>query len=254
MRDSRVNEGDVIVVWFSCGAASAVALAKTLEVYGGDCQVVAVNSFLVQEHPDNRRFLRDVESWLGVRVEVISGRDYPSGDCEEVWAGEGYISGRFYAPCTEFLKKRPRMEWESVNRSDWMVLGFNAAEKSRRDRFLETERTNLLTPLIDSGLTKEDCWSILASEGVEVPAMYRMGFANANCIGCVRATSPTYWNQVRRLFPLEFEARARVSRSMGVRLVRYKGKRIFLDELPATAKGYRMKGMPGDCGLFCEER
>ena len=37
----------------------------------------------------------------------------------------------------------------------------------------------------------------------------------------------------------------------GLRLVRYKGKRIFLDELPPDAKGRPMKTMQTECGIFC---
>jgi len=80
--------------------------------------------------------------------------------------------------------------------------------------------------------------------------MYRLGYANANCIGCVKATSPTYWNHVRKVHPLVFEERAIQSRRLGVRLVRHKGKRIFLDELPIDAKGQKMKSY--ECGIFCD--
>jgi len=36
-----------------------------------------------------------------------------------------------------------------------------------------------------------------------------------------------------------------------VRLVRFKGKRIFLDELPPDAKGRSMKNLNFECGIFC---
>jgi len=42
---------------------------------------------------------------------------------------------------------------------------------------------------------------------------------------------------------------------LGVRLVIYKKKRIFLDELPEFAVGRPMKSMKTpECGLFCEEK
>ena len=50
-----------IVVWFSCGAASAVAAKKTIEKYGSTHNVVVVNTPIYNEHPDNQRFLKDVE-------------------------------------------------------------------------------------------------------------------------------------------------------------------------------------------------
>jgi len=59
-----VRAGDKIAVWFSCGAASAVAAKKTLEKYGDICTVRVVNNPVAEEHPDNQRFLKDVERLL----------------------------------------------------------------------------------------------------------------------------------------------------------------------------------------------
>tara|TARA_R110000782_G_scaffold266777_1_gene361576 strand:+ start:209 stop:406 length:198 start_codon:yes stop_codon:yes gene_type:complete len=60
-----VELGDTIAVWFSCGAASAVAAKKTIELYGGIADIRIMNNPIKEEHPDNQRFLRDVEEWLG---------------------------------------------------------------------------------------------------------------------------------------------------------------------------------------------
>ena len=87
-----------------------------------------------------------------------------------------------------------------------------------------------------------------------LPAIYLMGYPNANCIGCVKATSPTYWNHVRQHHPDVFQHRAEQSRKLGAKLVRYKGQRIFLDELPPDAKGRPLKSMDFECGIFCEEQ
>ena len=61
----KPKAGDVIAVWFSCGAASAVAAKKTLERYSTYCTVRVINNPVKEEHEDNQRFLRDVEKWLG---------------------------------------------------------------------------------------------------------------------------------------------------------------------------------------------
>lgn len=90
--------------------------------------------------------------------------------------------------------------------------------------------------------------------GVVPPRIYLMGYPNANCPGCVKATSPTYWNHVRKMHPDVFARRAEQSRRIGAKLVRVKGKRIFLDELDQEAKGRSMKSMNIDCGIFCEEK
>lgn len=246
--------GDVVVVWFSCGAASAVAAHETLRRFGDSCDVRIVNNPVAEEDPDNRRFLSDVASWLGVEIESCVNPDFPEARCEDVWSKRRFMSGPTGAPCTTVLKKQARQHYEAQNRVDWHVLGFTADEKNRHDKFVLTERDNVLPVLIEANMTKEDCARFLASEGLELPRVYGEGYPNANCIGCVKATSPTYWNLVRRTRPEVFQRRAEQSREIGARLVRYLGERIFLDELPADAAGRPLKTMQIECGIFCEER
>ena len=87
-----------------------------------------------------------------------------------------------------------------------------------------------------------------------MPKIYSFGFPNANCIGCVKATSPTYWNLVRKTFPKVFDDRAKQSKQIGARLVRHKGERIFLSDLPLDAKGRDLKNYDFECGIFCEKK
>jgi hypothetical protein len=242
-----------IAVWFSCGAASAVAAKKTIELYGSNCKIRVLNNPVMEEHPDNRRFLKDVESWLGTPIESVTSKKYPSASAVEVWEKRQFMSGPAGAPCTLELKKFARQDWEKEHHVDWHVLGFTFEEKRRHDRFVLTERSNLLPILIDAKITKADCYSILQNEGLKLPEIYSLGYPNANCIGCVKATSATYWSHVKNIHPDIFEERSKQSRKIGAKLVRYKGKRMFLDELPDGAKGRPMKNMDIECGIFCEE-
>ncbi len=248
-------EGDTIAVWFSAGAASAVAAKRTVERYGNLCQVRLVNNPIAEEDADNLRFLRDVERWIGIEVEFATNSKFPAASAREVWAHEKYMSGVAGAPCTRSLKKHARQQWENANPVEWHVLGFTVDERRRHERFILTERPNVLPVLIDAGLTKEGCFTVLRDAGIELPRVYALGYPNANCIGCVKAGSPTYWNHVRVQHPAVFADRAQQSREIGARLVKHQGKRLFLDELPADAKGRPMKSMKAvECGLFCEEK
>lgn len=249
----NVRNGDMIAVWFSCGAASAVAAKKTIEKYGDICEVRICNNPIVEEDEDNRRFLHDVEKWLGIKIEEVRSKKYPRQSCVEVWDDVSFMSHRHGAPCTGALKKRARQEWENDNKPDWTVLGFTVEEKQRHDSFVLSERDTLLPILIEQNITKQNCYEILGAAGIEIPQIYYLGYPNANCIGCVKATSPTYWNHVRKVHPDVFWARAEQSRRIGARLVRVKGERIFLDELDPNAEGRPMKNMDFECGLFCEE-
>lgn len=251
--DGKPKPGNTIAVWFSCGAASAVAAKLTIQKYSG-CTVRVLNNPVREEHPDNRRFLEDIQNWLGVGIEQVANPDWTSASVVDVWEKKKYMAGNHGAPCTVELKKKARQHWEAANDFDWLVLGFTAEEKSRHDNFLLTERDNLLPILIEAGLTKKDCFGILQDAGLRLPEMYHLGYPNANCIGCVKATSPTYWNLVRTTHPEVFEARARQSRAIGARLARENGMRVFLDELSPDAVGAPLKSMGVQCGSFCEEQ
>lgn len=241
----------MIAVWFSNGAASACALKLTIEKYGID-NIRAVNNPVKEEHPDNLRFQIDVANWCGIKIHHAIHKDFPECSAVEVWEKKKAMSFIKGAPCTFILKKQARQQWEAINKPDYHVLGFTYDEKRRHERFVLTERENVLPVLIDAKMTKNDCYDMIRGCGLKLPAMYDLGFPNANCIGCVKATSATYWNLVRSTYPNVFTDRSIQSRALNVKLARHGGMRIFLDELPQNAKGAKLRSMP-ECGLFCEE-
>lgn len=293
MTARQPKEGDTIVVWFSCGAASAVAAKRTIEKYHNFCKIRIVNNPVLDEHSDNIRFLKDVEEWLGVDVEFATNKDFPTCAVSEVFEKKKYISGAEGAACTRILKKEARQQWEKRNHHDWLVLGFTADELHRHKNFSLSERDNILPVLIDAGIIKQECFNIIHNAGIKLPEIYTIksefadGYPNANCIGCVKSSSPTYWNHVRATFPEVFKRRAIESREIGCRLVNlhpkhldfcfqkdgdwYDGRngecvthvdskgtrrnfvRLFLDELPPHVKSRKLTllDMP-ECGIFCE--
>jgi 3'-phosphoadenosine 5'-phosphosulfate sulfotransferase (PAPS reductase)/FAD synthetase len=251
-KTDTMDRKKTIAVWFSCGAASAVAAKKTIERFGETHNILIVNNPVKEEHEDNRRFLKDVEKWLGYPIIVASNKDFPDNSTVSVWDKRKYMSGVRGAPCTVLLKKEARHQFELTHKIDYHVLGFTVNEKNRSDRFIKYERENTIPVLIDAGLSKEDCFLILEEAGIDLPYIYKLGYPNANCIGCVKSSSPTYWNLVRKTFPEIFKQRAEQSRRIGCKLVKYKGKRIFLDELPEDAKGGKIKSH--ECGIFCETK
>ncbi len=241
----------MIAVWFSCGVASAVAAKMTLEKYKDD-DVRIVNSPVIEEDSDNLRFKMDVEAWLGVSIETATNDNWPKCSAVEVWDKGKFMSNIYGADCTKKLKKEARYQWEADNKPDWHVLGFTADEVQRFERFKLSECDNVLPVLIEAGITKAECFKIIDRGNIRRPRMYDMGYPNANCIGCVKASSPTYWNLVRENHPEVFASRAKQSREIGCKLTRVKGRRIYLDELKTTDKGYKIKNF--DCGVFCEEQ
>lgn len=116
----------------------------------------------------------------------------------------------------------------------------------------------MLPVLIDEKLTKPDCFKILEAANIKLPAIYSMGYPNANCIGCVKSSSPTYWRLVKEKHPEVFNERAAQSRQIGCKLIKVKGdevgkrKRIYLDELTPEHKGGKIKSY--ECGIFCDTK
>ncbi len=139
-----------IACQFSCGAASAVATKLALAQYGQTHDVQIVNAFVLQEHPDNRRFLTDCERWFGRPITVLRDEKY-GASIVEVFRREQFMKNRTGAPCSRHLKRKLLDAWKRPD--DAMVLGFTAEEQGRYDDILE-RLPSALAPLIEKGLTK----------------------------------------------------------------------------------------------------
>lgn len=99
-----------VVNHFSCGAASAVAAKLSYTKWGATHEIVHVNAYVAEEHPDNRRFLADCEKWLEAQVIVLRDEKY-GASTDEVWRRERYIKGQKGAPdisCSFFCEMADR--------------------------------------------------------------------------------------------------------------------------------------------------
>jgi hypothetical protein len=234
-----------VLCWFSCGAASAVAAKISVEKHRKREVEVLYCDLLKSEHPDNVRFLADVERWIGIKIRLLRSVKY--ADIWDVFAKEKYIAGIGGARCTRCLKRDVRIAYQSPE--DIHVFGYTADEQKRIDDFEQDNEALLLEwPLRDRGITKQDCYRIIREAGIELPEMYKLGYNNNNCIGCVKGGAG-YWNKIRVDFPEVFARMAALSRSLNARLVKVDGQRVFLDELPIGAG--RHDDLDIDCGPQC---
>ena len=116
---------------------------------------------------------------------------------------------------------------------------YRANEKhqiKRAERFCEQyPNANPLFPLIENKLTKQDCLKIVKDAGIELPEMYKLGFSNNNCIGCVKG-GMGYWNKIRVDFPETFQRMAALERQ---RIIERQVARRLADQHPGH----------GACGL-----
>lgn len=235
--------GQRILVWFSAGAASAVAAklaVRHADLRGGD--VVVVYTDPGSEHPDNARFIRDCEAWIGRPVVRLRSERY--ADTWQVWRERRYLNGPSGALCTTEMKKRLRFDFQRPD--DVQVFGYTVEEQDRAARFRRSNpEVTLWCPLIDATLRKSDCLAIIERAGIELPAMYQLGYRNNNCIGCVKG-GMGYWNKIRRDFPDVFTRMAALEREIGASCI----NGTYLDELSPDA-GKHQAEPDMDCSLLC---
>ena len=226
-----------LVSWFSCGAASAVA-AK-LAIADGD-PVTVVYCEVMEEHPDNQRFLKDCENWFGQEI-IILGNDKYKRSIYDVFDKTRYLAGHGGARCTLELKKNVRRDFELP--TDRQVFGYTVEEKKRIDKFIDANNEVDFWPiLVERGLTKVDCLAIVENAGIELPTMYKLGYKNNNCRGCVKAQSPAYWKKVKIDFPNFFERMHEQEKRLNVRICKatingVKDVRMQLDKQIGRASG-----------------
>ena len=245
---SQQNErlSNRIVIHFSCGAASAVAAKLAIAEHGHD-GVVIYNAFLVEEHTDNRRFLEDVESWLDHPITQLRDERY-GASAHEVWRRKRFlVNGLWGAPCSQALKREVIEPY--ILPDDSHVLGYTAEERDRAKRF----HGPILTTLIDRNLSHDDCIEMVRRAGLELPMMYRLGYNNANCIGCPKG-GEGYWNKIRKDFPEVFAEVQEIQESLGPGAYFFRnretGERYGLKQLPAN-KGRHDEPLPA-CSFFCD--
>lgn len=201
-------------------------------------------------HEDNKRFISDCEKAIGKEIKVIKSSEYRSVE-DAVRAFGGFKAGNGFAPCTNWLKKRVRKQWEEEHKDCEItyVWGFDASkrERNRAENTVESmPEFEHEFPLIDKGLTKEEVHGLFYSLfDFDRPKMYDLGYPNNNCIGCVKG-GMGYWNRIRKDFPDVFESRAKLERLVGYSIL----KQCYLDELDPDRGNMNTEIFP-ECGIMC---
>lgn len=244
-----MTEKPRVISWFSCGAASAIATVLAAIRYGSDLDIVYCR--VREEHEDNLRFLSDFEKAFGLKVKIIENTEY-EGSIYNVFARRKYIKDRYGAPCTMLLKREMRKQYQRP--TDIQVFGYTSEEQDRADRFIDANNeVNEWFPLIENSIGKKECLSLIKdAAGIELPIMYRLGYQNNNCIGCVKG-GMGYWNKIRKDFPLQFKRMSEVERTVGHAICKDKNGPVYLDQLDPS-RGRFIEDSPADCGFTCESK
>lgn len=241
----------MVIGWFSCGVTSAVACKIGLSLYDNvDIYYIDTGS----QDEDSIRFLKDCEKWYGKKISILRSKKYENHF--DVIKSKRFINGPTGAACTFELKKKVRYDFQDqIKNWDGQIWGFDADEKKRAKRFAEQNpMTKPLFPLVELNISKENAAFILKKAGIELPNMYKIGFNNNNCIGCVKG-GMGYWNKIRIDFPEYFLKMAKLEREIGHSCLKEEvngvSKPLFLDDLDPQRGNFPSEIMPS-CDLFCD--
>lgn len=206
------------------------------------------------QHEDSMRFIHDCEKAIGKEIQILKSSQYTCvEDCVRAFGGfRNYRNG--FAPCTNWLKKRIRKQWEEEHRGYELIYvwGFDLKERDRADRTVtENPQAEHEFPLIEKNLSKRDVHGLFERMfSFPRPQMYEMGYPNNNCVGCVKGGFG-YWNRIRVDFPETFQQRAALEREIGHSMLKdYKGNPVYLDELEPDRGDMNTEVFP-ECSIMC---
>ena len=246
-----------LIFWFSCGAASAVAvkigLADTEFCEQFD-EVVIAYCKVQEEHEDNERFFKECEAWFNHPILTLK-QEFYDGSIYRVFE-RNYMRTPAGSPCTRALKKQVREKFQQ--NGDTHVFGYTMEEEDRANKFIDANNEiETWWPLIDKSIGKSDCLAMVQRAGIELPIMYKLGYEHNNCVGCVKG-GMGYWNKIRKDFPEAFNKMAKFEREKGYTVLKEptskkpeSGQPLYLDTL--DPKRGNIKDEPKiECGIFCE--
>jgi len=199
---------------------------------------------------DTLRFVNEAALYLDRPLTILQSPFYRGKN--DVIRARRYINGTRGAPCTGELKRRPRKIWEAENKilNLCYVWGYDLQEQHRIERLTEDNpQAQHLFPLADMGLNKAQAHGMFERIGILKPDMYRMGYPNQNCVGCVKG-GMGYWNKIRVDFPEVFAEMALLEREIGATCLKDAKGKVWLDELDPNRGNISLEIFP-ECGIAC---
>lgn len=230
-----------VVVGFSGGVTSAWCAGWALRTYPRD-EVVLLWHDTKEEDPDTYRFLREMAAALEMPItERSDGRSVT-----ELFREEGFLGNGQNTMCSRVLKAAQGSKYIAELKADGFdvvkVIGYSAQEPDRVGRMVGHAVVEGFTPrfpVIEEGVTKQQCADWCACEMKVPPSAMYEHFDHANCIGCVKG-GYAYWLKVAEVYPAVYEQRAQLEDEFGHSIIRG-GDRdtVLLRDL--VARGLRRK-------------
>ena len=199
---------NVALSWFSGGITSAVACYWAVKTFK-KVEVVFLDT-KNNEHPDTYRFLKDCERLYKQKIITISNDKY--NNIQDVWRKYKSLNTAHGAICSTELKRAMREKYQDLDKHYCQVFGFEYL-KSQMKRHNNMRRNypeiNVVSPLIDLKINKEDSRRFIQDKGIKIPEPYLLGYENNNCYktGCVQGGCG-YWGMIKKREPEKFNAMA----------------------------------------------
>jgi len=191
------------IISFSGGLASFFEAKLSIEKYGKE-NVELIFCDTKSEDEDLYRFLDDAEKYLDVKIiKLVDGRDI--WDCA---FQDNFLYNSRVANCSPYLKMRLFKRYIKQYKPNEIIvhIGFDFTEMHRFERTKKHYLPIKIESLIaETSLTKYNMKKQVQCLGIELPLLYRLGFAHNNCGGfCFRA-GIGHFKQLYEKLPKRFD-------------------------------------------------
>lgn len=230
------------IVSVSGGVGSYFTLKRVLEK-NDKADVIAVFMDTLFEDGDLYRFLNDIENKLDISIIRLCVGKTPM----ELAFEQKYLWNSRVAQCSIKLKSKPFREWLKEHYEPDEAILYLGIDWTETHRKAAIERNyapyQVGFPMCEKPfLDKPDMIEELNAEGIEIPRLYKLGFAHNNCKGCcVKAGIGQYRNLLLkdRITFLEMENKEEAFRrkyKKDVSILKRKGKPFTLRQLRMTVE------------------
>lgn len=177
------------IVLFSGGLGSYFTTKRLIERGISRQDIILLFNDTKVEDEDLYRFLKDATDKLEIPLTDFSdGRTI-----WDVFKDRNFLSNSRVDHCSQYLKRTMSRRFikNQFKPNDVIIyLGFDWTEMNRFEKAQKAWLPyRIESPLCEPPyIDKEDMKQMLADDGIELPRLYRMGFAHNNCGGgCVKA-------------------------------------------------------------------
>ena len=208
-----VYRGDVLrnIIALSGGVASAWVADYVLNNI--DPNAILYFNDTKWEHEDLYRFLDDLSRYWGREIYYDNDGRNP----EEVFYDQNMLANNRVPLCSKILKAE--MLQKFIVPGDVVYFGIDTQEIHRCERIAAVYRplgVECKFPMVENGVFKPRVFQWLKEIQIEMPTMYKLGFAHNNCSGgCVRS-GKKQWVHLLRTLPDVYAERERVEEEFSI--------------------------------------